>query len=88
MRLLILSLLLCAAPALAGDPIETPDEKPAEVRYKAITDIVIDDVRVDGGIQKPTGIVNWELRRNTFNPLVKLRSDFDDQMVESVQQVR
>ncbi len=88
MRLLILSLLLCAAPALAGDPIETPDEKPAGVRYGDVTDIVMDGLRVDGGVHKPSGIVNWQLRRSSFNPLLKLRADFDDQMVESVQQVR
>ncbi len=84
----ILALLLCALPAWAAPPPDSLDEKPAEVRYKAVTDLVIDEVRVDGGVARPTGVVSWELRRSSFNPLVKLRADFDPEVVESVQQVR
>lgn len=89
MRLLLfLPFLLLATPALAGDPPDEAAEATPEVQYKAVTDIVIDDVRVDGGITRPMGHFGLEKRRATFNPLLKLRADFDREMVLSVDAIR
>ena len=88
MRPLIAAPLLIASPALAAEPPQTPDVKPPEVQYKAVTDVVIDGVRVDAGVHRPTGVHSWERRRSTFNPLAKLRTNFDAELVDSVAQVR
>jgi hypothetical protein len=78
------TILLLALPAGAAPP----SQPHLGARYKDVTDIDIDAVRVDGAAARPLGIAAFEKRRATFQPLLHLRADFDREMEESVLQVR
>ncbi len=77
----LLGLAVAAPAALAQD-----DE--ANVRYKKKTEIDFDDVGVDGELKKPHGAYLLDKRQSSFNPLIRLKEDFNQEMVESVNQVR
>ncbi len=70
-----------AAPALAQDE----DRK---VTYKARTEIDFEGVEVAGELVKPQGALLLDRKRGNFNPLIKLRVDFNDEMDRSVDQVK
>lgn len=77
----LLGLAVAAPSALAQD-----DE--ANVRYKKKTEIDFDDVGVDGELKKPHGAYLLDKRQSSFNPLIRLKEDFNQEMVESVNQIR
>lgn len=88
-RLFLLLALLALPASVQAQP--KPDPTPPEDslhRYKAVTDIIIDEVQVGAGVRGPMGHFGLEKRRATFNPLLRLRDDFDQEMVESVLQIR
>ncbi|MED5370338.1 MAG: hypothetical protein VX899_04930 [Myxococcota bacterium] len=78
---LVLVSSLFASPALAQDD----DTK---IQYKAKTEIDFEGVEVDGELVKPTGALLLDRKRADFNPLIKLREDFDEEMDQSVNQVK
>lgn len=90
MTRLFLLILLLALPATApAQPaVDEPPLGDELHRYKKVTDIIIDEVQVGAGVKGPMGHFGLEKRRATFNPLLRLRDDFDQEMVESVLQIR
>ena len=72
---------LIALPAFAQD-----DE--AEVRYKKKTEIDFEDVSVDGELKKPHGAYLLDKRQSSFNPLIRLKENFNEEMINSVNQIR
>ena len=81
-RSLILTTALFSVPAFAQD-----EEEP-KVVYKAKTEIDFEGVEVDGELVKPQGALLLDRKRANFNPLIKLRTDFDDEMDKSVDEVK
>ena len=74
-----------ASPAFAQD-----DELSGEgdVRYKKKTEIDFEDVSVDGELKKPHGAYLLDKRQSSFNPLIRMKTDFNPEMIESVNQIR
>ena len=72
-----------AAPAVAQD-----DEGSDDVRYKKKTEIDFEDVSVDGELKKPHGAYLLDKRQSSFNPLIRLKENFNLEMIESVNQIR
>ncbi len=79
----LLSLCVAAPAAMAQDA-----DSEANVRYKKKTEIDFDDVGVDGELKKPHGAYLLDKRQSSFNPLIRLKEDFNSEMVESVNQIR
>ena len=63
------------------------DEKP-EVVYKKKTTIDFEGVDIEGELVKPQGALVLERKRANFNPLIKLRSDFNNEMNKSVKHIQ
>ena len=82
--LLLLSLTL-SFPAFAGDDDKKEDRA---VIYKQRTEIDFEGVEVQGLLVKPQGLLLLERRSAHFNPLIKLRTDFDDEMNRSVNEIK
>ncbi len=80
--LLALFSLSLAVPAMAQD------DDDAEVRYKKKTEIDFEDVSVDGELKKPHGAYLLDKRQSSFNPLIRLKENFNQEMIESVNQIR
>ena len=80
------SLLLTAA--FFSTPVFAQDEEEPKVIYKAKTEIDFEGVEVDGELVKPQGALLLDRKRANFNPLIKLRTDFDEEMDKSVDEVK
>ena len=81
-RCLLLTTALVSMPAFAQD-----EEEP-KVVYKSRTEIDFEGVEVDGELVKPQGALLLDRKRANFNPLIKLRTDFDDEMDKSVDEIK
>ena len=80
--LFLLSLL--STSALADEPKQ---EEP-QIIYKQKTEIDFEGLEIDGELVKPQGSLLLERRGAKFNPMIKLRIDFDDEMEKSVQEIK
>ena len=76
--------LLFALPASAQDS----EESGRSVKYKERTEIDFEDVDVNGELVKPAGALLIDRKRASFNPLIRLREDFNDEMKQSVDEVK
>ena len=76
-------LLLLVNLAFASD--ESEDRK---VVYKQKTEIDFEDLEIEGFLQKPQSALVLERKKASFNPLVKLRTDWNDAIEESVDEVK
>ena len=77
--------LLLLNPSYADDPVVIDDRK---VIYKAKTEIDFEGVDVEGTLVKPQGSLLLERKSASFNPLIKLRADFDKEMGDSVNEIK
>ena len=82
MKMLLLTVLL-STPAHADDEDET-----RTVVYKQRTEIDFEGVEVQGQLVRPQGALILDRKRANFNPLIKLRTDFDDEMNKSVDEIK
>lgn len=79
-------LVLLAGPAFAEDP--KSEETEPKVIYKERTEIDFEGLEIEGELIKPQGALLLERQRASFNPLIKLRTDFDKEMDDSVQEIK
>ncbi len=70
-------------PATASSQDDGPN-----IRYKKKTEIDFEDVNVEGALKVPHGSYLLEKRQSRFNPLIRLKENFNKEMLDSVQQVR
>ena len=75
------ALLFLASVAIAGDG----DDK---VVYKSKTEIDFEDLEIEGILQRPQSALVLERKQASFNPLIKLRVNFNEEIEDSVQEVR
>jgi hypothetical protein len=83
-KFLLFPILLLSLPAHANEEAEE-DRK---IVYKQKTEIDFEGVEVEGQLVKPQGSLILNRRAAHFNPLIKLRTDFDDMMDDSVKEVK
>ena len=76
-------LFLLLSLAYADDPKEEP-----KVVYKQRTEIDFEGVEIEGELVKPQGSLVLDRRHAKFNPMIKLRTDFDDEMDKSVHEIK
>jgi hypothetical protein len=86
----IRTMSLFALVALTTGSAFAQDEGDGEqkVIYKERTEIDFEGVDVAGELVKPQGALLLDRKRANFNPLIKLRTDFDDEMEKSVDEVK
>jgi hypothetical protein len=75
--------LLFTQPAAAQE-----EDAGRQVKYKERTEIDFEDVDVNGELVKPAGALLIDRKRASFNPLIRLREDFNDEMKQSVDEVK
>ena len=59
-----------------------------DVKYKSRTEIDFEGVDVTGQLVKPQGALLLDRKRASFNPLIKLRSDFNPEISNSVTEIK
>ena len=77
-------LLLLSGVAYADD---SKEDEP-KVIYKERTEIDFEGVEVAGELVRPQGSLVLERKRAQFNSMIKLRTDFDDEMDKSVDEIK
>ncbi len=80
----LIAALLFSAPAYADNETE---EEP-KVVYKQRTEIDFEGVEIEGELVKPQGSLVLDRRHAKFNPMIKLRTDFDDEMDKTVDEIK
>jgi hypothetical protein len=75
---------LLTVPALAF----AQDEDERTVKYKERTEIDFEGLDVSGELVKPQGALLLDRKRASFNPLIRLRTDFNQEMAESVDEIK
>ena len=96
LRLLPLALALgsvgfYAKPARADDVNATEDVDPdsgRKVSYKSKTEIDFEGLDVEGEMVKPSSALVLDRKKAAFNPLIKMRENFNPEMDESINEVR
>lgn len=76
---------MVASPAFAQ---EETDESGQRIKYKERTEIDFEGVDVQGELVKPQGSLLMDAKRIQFNPLIRLRENFDVEMKQSVDEVK
>ncbi len=79
-----LAVLAATAPALAQDG----DDGDRKVTYKTKTEIDFEGLDVSGELVKPSSALVLDRKKAQFNPLIKLRQDFNAEMESSVDEVK
>ena len=59
-----------------------------QIKYKERTEIDFEGVDVTGELVKPAGALLIDRRKAQFNPLIRLRLDFDDKMKETIDEIK
>jgi len=91
-RMLFVALgLMLGMPAFAQNapaPASDTDESGRQIKYKERTEIDFEGVDVTGELVKPQGQLLLDRRRANFNPLIKLRDNWNDEMKQSVDEIK
>jgi len=80
-------LLLIASLAWAGDNVERNDDG-QKVTYKSKTEIDFEDLEIEGVLQKPQSALILERKKASFNPLIKIRTDWNSEIAESTDEIK
>lgn len=90
MKHLTLALLLLPAPAaFAQEEVVDDAGVRRAVKYRDREEVDFDrGLELEGELLKPSGALLDEAKRPVFNPLIKLRQDWVDEMRQSVDTVR
>jgi len=86
-NLFLMLFVLITKVALAGDDVER-DQDGNRVVYKSKTEIDFEDLEIEGVLQKPQSALVLERKKANFNPLIKLRTDWNDAIQDSVDEIK
>ena len=84
----ILISLTALAAFTSGTALAQDEEEDRKVIYKSKTEIDFEGLEVAGELVKPQGALLLDRKRASFNPLIKLRTDFNEEMAQSIDQVK
>jgi len=85
MRFLIL-LLMVSATAMADTPEEPTNER--QIVYKQRTEIDFEGLEIEGTLVRPQGALILDRTAGSFNPLIRLRMDFEPELNNSVNLIK
>lgn len=88
MRNILLTTMTALTLAMVSNIAMAQEAEEPNVVYQSRTEIDFEGVSVDGELVKPQGAFLLDRKRASFNPLIKLRLDFDDEMSQSVDEVK
>ncbi|HCP44702.1 MAG TPA: hypothetical protein DIU15_01510 [Deltaproteobacteria bacterium] len=88
MKRLVTALLTALLAMAFAVPIAVAQDDESQVRYKKKTEIDFEDVSIDGELKKPHGAYLLDKRQSSFNPLINLKYEFNQEMIDSVNQIR
>lgn len=85
-RILVVGALAGAFSGVALAQDEEADGR--KVTYKQKTEIDFEGLDVSGELVKPNSALVLDRKKASFNPLIKLRTDFNAEMEQSIDEVK
>ena len=79
---------LLAVGLLTSTTALAQDDSDRKVVYKQKTEIDFEGLEVAGELVKPQGALLLDRKRANFNPLIRLRLDFNEEMAASVDEIK
>ena len=80
--------IFAATALLALPTFAFAQDEERTVKYKERTEIDFEGLDVSGELVKPQGALLLDRKRASFNPLIRLRTDFNQEMAESVDEIK
>ena len=77
-------LLLLVNLAFAGDD----DSEDRKIIYKQKTEIDFEGLEIEGILQKPQSSLIIDRKKASFNPLIKLRTNWNDEIESSTDEIK
>ena len=71
---------------LADDEIDLTRDR--RVIYRGITEIDFEGLEVEGQLVRPQGSLILDRKKGSFNPLIRLRTEFDEEIKTSVEMIK
>ena len=87
-RVLLIGGLLGAFSGAALAQDDTDADSGRKVQYKQKTEIDFEGLDVSGELVKPQSALVLDRKKASFNPLIKLRTDFNAEMEQSIDEVK
>lgn len=78
----MIALLLLSSIARGADDADN------NVVYKSKTEIDFEDLNIEGELQKPQSALVLDRKKANFNPLIRLRTDWNDSIEQSVDEIK
>jgi hypothetical protein len=78
----MIALLLLSSIARGADDADN------NVVYKSKTEIDFEDLNIEGELQKPQSALVLDRKKANFNPLIRLRTDWNDSIDRSVDEIK
>lgn len=85
MKKILVAIFLIPNFAIAEDTVVEEDRK---ITYKQKTEIDFEGLDVKGELVKPSSSLVLERKNAAFNPLIKVRTDWNEEMDQSVDEVK
>jgi len=85
MRFLTLFLMFSTT-AMADTPEEPTNER--QIVYKQRTEIDFEGLEIEGTLVRPQGALILDRTAGSFNPLIRLRMDFEPELNNSVNYIK
>lgn len=79
--------MLLASLALAADDSQE-DVNDRKVMYRQKTEIDFEGLEVEGEMVKPSSALVIERKKAAFNPLIKIRANWQDEIDESTDEIK
>ena len=88
LRLIAVTLALSIGSAAFAQDEEVDEETGRRIKYSERTEIDFESVDVNGELVKPEGSLLLDRKRASFNPLIRLREDWNVEMQNSVDEIK
>ena len=75
-----------SATAMADTPEEPTNER--QIVYKQRTEIDFEGLEIEGALVRPQGALILDRTAGSFNPLIRLRMDFEPELNNSVNLIK
>jgi hypothetical protein len=83
--------LVLLLPLLASDSARAADDEEVSERkvvYRQKTEIDFEGLDVEASLVKPQGALVLDRKKASFNPLIKLRTDFNTEIDQSTDEIK
>ena len=84
----MLSILMIGVALASDNDVSLDETSDRKVIYRQKTEIDFEGLDIEGTLVKPSSSLILERKKAAFNPLVKIRTDWNDMIEESIDEAK